>query len=477
MNGLEEKLKVVNEKREWPNGLVLKFIHLVEYDDDDSLYRMNPYTIASKWQYSTSDCIDFFLHCSRESILILNWRLICSRCGDSIEDFRKLKDFHSHFYCTFCRREYESYLDDYILVDFTIHPTVRKIKFHNPNELSLEDFYYKYHFSREGHFPGSRLLLTDWLKSLELSLVDVKENSKQIVKFQTKPGYVIVNNLMLGSEFYYSINEEEKVTASELTISFDGKQIRGPENAVLKSGENTIYFENASQSNLPLAFFQMGQDFLTSEFQLEFDPFLTGKQLITNKTYNQLFQTEAVIGPDALKIRDLTFFFSDLKGSTALYERIGDIKAFSLVQSHFEEIAKVIKEYNGYFVKTIGDAIMAVFLNANDAFVASRLILEVIAEFNRRHHSNDILLKIGIHRGPAIAVTLNEKIDYFGQTVNIAARIQGLAEENEICISKETGIQKANVSLSLGESILEESVFVKGVVQPIDILRFHKNTT
>ncbi|WP_208597382.1 adenylate/guanylate cyclase domain-containing protein [Leptospira yanagawae] len=155
--------------------------------------------------------------------------------------------------------------------------------------------------------------------------------------------------------------------------------------------------------------------------------------MITNKTYNQLFQTEAVIGPDALKIRDLTFFFSDLKGSTALYERIGDIKAFSLVQSHFEKIAKVIKEYNGYFVKTIGDAIMAVFLNANDAFVASRLILEVIAEFNRRHHSNDILLKIGI--------------------------------------------QKANVSLSLGESILEESVFVKGVVQPIDILRFHKNTT
>src|SRR5436305_12754486 len=55
---------------------------------------------------------------------------------------------------------------------------------------------------------------------------------------------------------------------------------------------------------------------------------------------------------------------------------------------------------------------------------------------NLEHGAPSIILKIGAHCGPSIAVALNENLDYFGQTVNIAARVQALAEDGEICLSE-----------------------------------------
>ncbi len=58
-------------------------------------------------------------------------------------------------------------------------------------------------------------------------------------------------------------------------------------------------------------------------------------------------------------------------------------------------------------------------------------------ELNRDRPQRDFILKIGVHRGASIAVTLNERLDYFGQTVNIAARVQNLADGDEICITED----------------------------------------
>ncbi len=142
-------------------------------------------------------------------------------------------------------------------------------------------------------------------------------------------------------------------------------------------------------------------------------------------------------GTEGIGIRDITILFTDLKGSTALYERIGDLKAFSLVHQHFERLGAVINEYSGAFVKTIGDAVMASFLNPVDAVKAGLEMNKEIARFNRAFTRSDLILKIGIHKGACIAVTLNDRLDYFGQTVNTASRVQGLAGSEEVYITEE----------------------------------------
>jgi|SRR5262249_5819859 len=87
--------------------------------------------------------------------------------------------------------------------------------------------------------------------------------------------------------------------------------------------------------------------------------------------------------------------------------------------------------------KTIGDAVMAAFSTPADAVRAALEMREAVEDLNRDRPQRDFILKVGMHKGAAIAVTLNERPDYFGQTVNIAARVENLAGGDEICLSED----------------------------------------
>jgi class 3 adenylate cyclase len=161
-------------------------------------------------------------------------------------------------------------------------------------------------------------------------------------------------------------------------------------------------------------------------------PFLTAKRLLSNQTFRDLYRTDTLDIDQRLKITSLTFLFTDLKGSTDLYERVGDLVAFDLVQTHFKVLNEIVAEEAGAVVKTIGDAVMATFPTPDRGLAAALRMREAMEELNAKTNTGDLLLKIGIHEGPCLAVTLNERQDYFGQTVNIASRVQGLAGTRSI---------------------------------------------
>jgi class 3 adenylate cyclase len=169
---------------------------------------------------------------------------------------------------------------------------------------------------------------------------------------------------------------------------------------------------------------------------LEFDPYVSGGMLLARQTFRKLFRSERVDEAEGLGIRQVTFLFTDLKGSTALYERLGDLNAYALVREHFALLDAAAHQHAGSIVKTIGDAVMAAFSRPADCIAAALHILQMIGRFNREHGQPAIILKMGAHCGPSIAVTLNENLDYFGQTVNIAARVQSFADAGEICLTE-----------------------------------------
>ncbi len=136
-----------------------------------------------------------------------------------------------------------------------------------------------------------------------------------------------------------------------------------------------------------------------------------------------------------MNVRSLTLLFTDLKGSTEMYENIGDVAAYRLAQDHFELLGEAIRRNRGSIVKTMGDAVMATFADPADGLAASVDMLKSMEDF----HIKDLPqlgLKIGLHEGPALAIDNEGKLDYFGQTVNIAARVQGLASAGEIWITE-----------------------------------------
>jgi class 3 adenylate cyclase len=170
---------------------------------------------------------------------------------------------------------------------------------------------------------------------------------------------------------------------------------------------------------------------------LKFRPFLSGKRLLMTQTFRDNFRSEVIRAAEGIAVRDVALLFTDLKGSTALYQRIGDLNAYIKVQRHFERLLDVTVRHHGAVNKTIGDAVMAAFPTPADAVRAALEMREAVEDLNRDRPQRDFILKIGVHRGAAIAVTLNDRLDYFGQTVNIAARVQNLAGGDEVCITED----------------------------------------
>ena len=153
--------------------------------------------------------------------------------------------------------------------------------------------------------------------------------------------------------------------------------------------------------------------------------------------FRDLFSSEMLSLDETFSIESLGFLFTDIKGSTELYERLGDAQAFALVKEHFSIMEGIVRANNGGIVKTIGDAVMAVFVDPRDALHSAVEMIDAFDDLETaRKLKNSIIIKVGIHHCPCIAVTLNERLDYFGTTVNMAARVQGLSDGRDIMASQ-----------------------------------------
>lgn len=202
-------------------------------------------------------------------------------------------------------------------------------------------------------------------------------------------------------------------------------------------------------------------------------PRLTVKRLFATQTFHDLFRAEVFRESEGFDVKDVTILFTDLKGSTQLYQREGDLNAYALVREHYGILSHAVSRQHGAVIKTIGDAIMATFDRPVDAVAAGLEMLRELPRMNQSSVHGDLVLKVGVHHGAAISVTLNDRVDYFGQTVNIAARVQGSAAGDEMLLTEET-YQADGVADLLGrsESRVESArIELRGVDDPLLVYR------
>jgi class 3 adenylate cyclase len=204
---------------------------------------------------------------------------------------------------------------------------------------------------------------------------------------------------------------------------------------------------------------------------------LTAHEVTTLQAFRDLFADATLRPGDEAGVGQVTIIFTDLRGSTALYEQVGDAAAFNLVRAHFEVLAKAVREANGAVVKTIGDAVMAAFADPADAVRAALSIRDEVAALDRHLSAerglNDgaLVVKIGLHMGPSIAVNLNDRLDYFGTTVNMAARLQGQSSGGDIVLSRMVADDPAVRPLLAPLASRDESVLLKGFAAPTPFVR------
>jgi class 3 adenylate cyclase len=402
---------------------------LIEKAPDSKLCRINALAFAAEHKLDEEEVIAAFLHAAKLGIFDLSWNILCPGCGGVLNSGTTLKTVNQADYsCALCAAAYEPTLDEMVEVTFTISPRVRKIAAHDPQTLPWIEYFRQLFWSSGVDLPNDDKL-ANLIKEITLQTVELPPGEKVELSLQAPEEFLIVFDPVAHMSQFIDVKGEP--TREQQSLAFVMTKDHAPTGTLeMRPGPLRIFLENRSASRTLPGIWIAGDklhDLLGRR-----RAFLTAKRLLTNQTFRDIYRTDTLAVDQRLKITSLTFLFTDLKGSTELYERVGDLAAFDLVRAHFRVLNKIVAEQKGAVVKTIGDAVMATFPTPDRAMAAAFKMREAVKDLN-----GDLLLKIGIHTGPCLAVSLNDRQDYFGQTVNIAARVQGLATSRSIFATRE----------------------------------------
>jgi class 3 adenylate cyclase len=375
------------------NDIVGLLVDHIENGDDFALARIRPYELATQWQKSRRDVLEACLCATRAGILDLQWTLICPMCrGGGATN--SLKEVASTVHCPSCNIDFTANFEQSVELTFQPNPSIR--------EIDLE-LYCVGGPQVTPHIVAQQLLPAGANRAIDLAV----EPGRYRVRTSSTPGWQhlratndVSDRITLRATSSGWLNEELSV-ATRATIDL--------ENAT--DDEQLFILERTAWS----------------------DDAATAAEVTALQMFRDLFATEALRPGEQISVGTLTVLFTDLKNSTRMYREIGDATAFGHVMNHFDVLKQVIAEEDGALVKTIGDAVMAVFRQPVSALRAMLHAQQRLASPTEGRQA--LSLKAGIHTGPCIAVTLNDRLDYFGSTVNLAARLEGQSSGYDIVLS------------------------------------------
>lgn len=405
---------------------------VVENGEDHELNRINVLDFSRQAGLEEEHVISTFLHAARQGLFDLTWNVLCPGCGGVLGAHSTLKSLRpDDYHCGLCACGYEASVDEQVEVAFTVNPRLRRIAAHDPNTLPVWE-YYKQIFWSSGVDLDNESFAT-LADEVTLDALELPAGEKAVLSLQLPKEFVIVFEPVTHSAQFIDVQGEPTRERQQLALVYSKTPTPTGGTRVMRPGPLRLALDNqADTRTLPSVF-------VASEAMHRLigkrKPFLTAKRMLSNQTFRDVFKADNLNLDQRLKITSLTFLFTDLKGSTALYERVGDLAAFDLVRAHFHALLDIIASEKGAVVKTIGDAVMATFVRPEHAIVAGLRMRAAMDELNRKRGTDDLIVKIGIHEGPCLAVMLNERQDYFGQTVNIASRVQSLSTSQEIHIT------------------------------------------
>ena len=408
-------------------GAVSAIEELVRDAPDHALSRVNAVDFATKACLDQERAIAAFLHAARLGIFELSWNVLCPGCGGVLDTSATLKSVNREEYdCAMCATEYRPTLDEMVEVTFTVSRRVRRIAAHNPHELPLAEYFRQVFWGSGFDVPED---FEQVFEEVTLDAIELPPGEKALMSLQLPAEFVIVMDPVTHGTQFLDVKGEPTRERQNLSLVFD--KVRAPTGTTtMRPGPLRLSLENRTDTRLLPGLWIAGDKL--HELLGRRRPFLTAKRLLTNQVFRDLYGTDTIDVDQRLKITSLTFLFTDLKGSTELYERVGDLVAFDLVRVHFRVLNEIVAAEAGAVVKTIGDAVMATFPTPDRAVAAALRMREAMHALNDDRSRENLLLKIGIHEGPCLAVVLNDRQDYFGTTVNIAARVQALADSRTI---------------------------------------------
>jgi class 3 adenylate cyclase len=412
--------------------LVSRLVALMREGDDATLARIRPYELADGWGVERKRVLITCLEAVGAGLLELRWDIICPSCRTASSRVSSLTTIPESGHCQLCEISFELNLDRAIEATFAPHPSVREVKV-GPYCIGGP--------ARTPHVYSQGLMPEQGRVTL------------------AAPPAAGAYTLFVRGGATAAIDVAEGAPSSVSVIAEDGLTPR--QARVAPGGAVTVENRGAGDRHVKI------------ERLAWHDVAASAHEVSLLGTFRRQFSADVLRAGTALRVTRVGLLFSDLTASTALYACAGDASAFKLVSDHFELLREIIERHHGTVVKTMGDAVMAAFSEELEGIAACSEMLEAFYRFRfGRDFCDDVFLKLGFHVGQSFVVNANNSLDYFGQTVNIAARLQAKAESSEL-VADAALVERAEKAGSLRRLDLIErfDATLKGVAAPLPCAR------
>jgi class 3 adenylate cyclase len=366
-----------------------ELMNYVENGDELDLEPIRVLRLAHLTQLPEREILKTCLHATRFGLLKMSWDVICPHCRGSRYSAESLGDIPASAACAVCEIDFNTDDANSIEVFFHVHPSIRKVE----------------------------ALLFCAAEPAKKNHIHLQQPIRpgEILKLKPALPEGIYRVRCIGEEWQLKLDVSRQAAAGEVHLS-------APQSEAVMHPEATLCVHHQNTEPRILVIEELGWE--TSA--------LKPAQILALPEFRDLFAEEHLSSDVKLFLGEQTILFTDIVGSTRFYDELGDAKAFAQVRSHFQEVFQEVHAQQGVIVKTIGDAVMASFPSAREALAAA---IQIQQKFHEQRTDTSIRLRISVHSGPVIAVQLNSGLDYFGNTVNLAAKIQSCAGAGEIALS------------------------------------------
>jgi class 3 adenylate cyclase len=391
-NALEQRLRRLREEGT-EDALVRSMGELLSGRPDEEVAQIRPFEWARTWNRDREQVLRAFLHATRVGLVDLRWQVNCPVCRVSAGVVSTLDAVDRRVHCEACRIDYEVDFGDHVEAVFQISPALRTVQ-------------------TAVYCASSPAFRPHVLAQLRVGPGEQREEAAHLPR-----GRLLVRDLYGPGRDQAELDGEAEHVR---TVATDG-QLELSRDA--GTGRDGLRTENRSSQRVVLSFERAGW---AADAAL-------GSVLASFSDFLDLFAAEAPAAGVDLSISHLALLFSDLTGSTAMYEHSGDARAFALVQQHFRLMEEITRRHHGAVVKTMGDAVMASFSRASDAV---RAAVEMIEAHHERRDQLPFGVRLGMHAGPCLAVRANDRLDFFGTTVNVASRLESESAGGQLVLTE-----------------------------------------
>lgn len=416
------------ERGPFGHGLASRLATYLTTATRADLRSIRPLALAREWGEPETALIELCVAAQAAGLLAMRWSILCPRCRFGKAQVASLYEMPKGVHCPSCNIDYER---DFVAnVELVFQPAgwLRELP--------------------EGDFCMMSPAATPHVRVQR----EVAAGATLTLPLEIEPGAYRLRTVEPGGER----NVDHAGGAFPAVVARGDTVEAGP---LAEPGQIRL----ANESDRPLSLVIESRDWRKDA--------LTGPRVIAMPVFRELCPAQVLRPGDDVVIGQVTIMFSDLKGSTALYESIGDSAAYSLIRDHFAYFAGHVREHRGILVKTIGDAVMAAFDEPVNAVRAALAIQRDVRNFNMRHGTNAITIKLGLHRGECIAVTTAGLLDYFGAAVNLAARLQGQSHGHDIVVSAALLADPAVAAVLAAGEPREETATLHGLDRPVTYYR------